>query len=68
MVAEYVVDQKDFHRRILRMATVIVDNDYAISEKEAVWSDDYYKDYLEGSSISLRNELENLIAKYKDKK
>ena len=51
MVAEYVIDQKDFHRRILRMATVIVDNDYAISEKEAVWSDDYYKDYLEGSSI-----------------
>tara|TARA_S200002703_G_scaffold153028_1_gene154113 strand:+ start:1713 stop:2429 length:717 start_codon:yes stop_codon:yes gene_type:complete len=51
MVAEYVIDQKDFHRRILRMATVIVDNDYAIREKEAVWSDDYYKDHLEGSSI-----------------
>ena len=51
MVAEYVVDQKDFHRRILRMATVIVDNDYAFSGKEAVWSDDYYKDHLEGSSL-----------------
>jgi len=51
MVAEYVTDQKDFHRRILRMATVIVDNNYVFSKTDAVWSDDYYKDHFQGSSV-----------------
>lgn len=49
MVAEYVVDQKDFHRRILRMATVIVDDSYVYSKNDAVWSDDFYKSHFEGS-------------------
>ena len=51
MVAEYVTDQKDFHRRILRMATVIVDNSYVFSDNNEIWSENYYEDHFQGSSV-----------------
>ena len=37
----YVTDQKDFHRRILIMATVIVDTSYVFSKNVDVWTNDF---------------------------
>lgn len=46
MSSEYIEDQQDFHRRILRMATVLVDNNYRFNESNEVWSDSFYNGHF----------------------
>jgi len=42
----YVTDQKDFHRRILIMATVIVDQSYVFNKNVNVWTNDFYTEHF----------------------
>ena len=48
----YATDQRAFHRKILRMATVIVDEDYIWADTTSVWDATYLKDHIKSTNVS----------------
>lgn len=49
----YATDQREFHRKILRMATVIADDLYIWADTNKLWDPEYFEDHIMSANVEV---------------